>query len=84
MPQNLTQHSAVTQYIWGFFLSIDITLNIYCRCCHWQLTFAFAANSSIFDIFLLESILFLEKLETSEVFPFTERASGKAGNRNRE
>ena len=38
----------------------------------------FTASSLIFDIFLLESILFLEKLETSEVFPFTERASGKA------
>ena len=38
MPQNFTQHSAVTQYIWGFFLSTDITLSIYCRCCHWQLT----------------------------------------------
>ena len=43
----------------------------------------FIANSSIFDIFLLESISFLEKLEPSEVFSFTERASGKAGISNR-
>ena len=28
MPQTLTLHSAVTQYIWGFFLSIDYSTTV--------------------------------------------------------